>query len=366
MVNLVIGAGQGGCRLAKQFSETYEVEGRYMNLTRVDFSKLQVPRNHILLFRYGGTGRDPQIGEAMVRKNADALHPFLAEALESNKARRVALCVGGGGGSGVGFMFPTLEYLLEKGVQVLLLYTMPLRAEGMPAGPNALIALNRLIDKYIGHGLAKDKQVAPLLIDNEFCISRYGIMGSTANYWQRVNKGVVYSLKRFYNLVDLEHFKNYVDATSGFNALDYREFLKILFFKEGFLDIREVQFEEPQIGALGKTLKTSSLVFGSLDIRTCKAYIVSLAIPELWRSRNDIVAFTEDVFDSVARSTKTPFSLKSSYFNSRIVNARLSILAAGMNKSHGLDKILKQAASDVEKFKAKGDVETFDVSGLEY
>lgn len=365
MIDLVLGLGQGGSRLAKEFSDVYDVQGRYMNLTRVDFSKLKVPRNHILLFEYGGSGKDPRVGEYIVRHNVDSLYSFLDDALQATNARRVAICVGGGGGSGTGFMFPTIEYLQKRRIgNILLVYTMPLKAEGMPTKPNALIALNRVIEKYIGRGKAKSKQVAPLLIDNEFCINKYG-ENRGGGFWKRLNRGVVYALKRFYNLTDLEHFKNYVDMTSGYGALDYREFMKILFFKEGLLDVREVTFETPDASQLGKSLKTSSLVFGSLDIRTSKAYIVSLAVPELWRSRR-IVEFTEEVFKIVAKLTKTPYVLRSSYYNSKLTNAKLSILAAGMNKSHGLDKILKQTAKDVEKFRSKEDMQPLDLSKLEY
>ena len=365
MIDLILGCGQGGSRLAKEFSNVYNVPGRYMNLTKVDFSKLEVQRNRTLIFEYGGSGRDPYVGERVVRHRMKDVEAFLDDAIRSTKARRVALCVGGGGGSGIGFMFPIIEHLQKRRIKdILLIYTMPLKAEGMPTKPNALIALNKIIERYIGHGKAKDKQVALLLVDNEFCIGKYGDRGSS--FWGRLNKGVAYALKRFYNLTNLEHFKNYVDMATGYSALDYREFMKILFFKEGLLDVREVAFKTPDTSELGKTFKTSSLVFGSLDIRTSKAYIVSLAIPELWRSNKRMAEFTDEVFKIIAKMTKTPYVLRSSYFNSKIVCAKLSILAAGLNKSHGLDKIIGQTLKDVEKFKAKGDLEEFDLSGLEY
>ena len=367
MIDLVFGAGQGGARIAKQLSAAFSVEARYLNLAEIDFLHMAIPVVHSFILNYGGSGRDPVIAEKMVRKNIDNVNIFIDDALKATSARTVAICVGGGGGSGAGFLFPLIERLQKRGVRnILLLYTIPLKSEGLPARPNALITLNKIIDEYIGQKMPKDKQIAPIFIDNEFCVRRYGEGETGAGYWNRINRGIVAALRRFYNLTNIADQRSYVDMAAGFNALDYREFMRILFFKEGFIDIREIKFDIADASALGSSLKTSSLIFGSLDIGTSKAYIASLTIPSMWFNRADVNSFTRDVFDIVAKRTKTPYVLKSSYYSSRVTSAKLSILAVGLNRSHGLEKILKQTAKDVQKYKLKdNDVEKLDLSSLE-
>jgi hypothetical protein len=366
MLDLVFGCGQGGARLAQVISEVYDIEGRYVNLTDVDFSKFEVPRASIFVLNEGGTGRDPELGERLVRKHKDKLKPFIAESISSTKAKRIALCVGGGGGSGTGFLFPLLEHLLEMKREVMLFYTLPQKREGLPAQPNAIKALNRLIETYIGHTIEKTKQIAPLLIDNDYCYDRYG-QDSNEDYWNKVNRGVAFALKRFYNITNLEKHKNYIDIASGYNSLDYREFLRILFFKEGFLDIREIVLQTPKdASSLRTSIKSSSLLNGSMDINTTKAYIVSVALPESWKEKAAVTPMLDIVFDSITKMTRTPFVLRSSYYSQKLKTARISLLLAGMSKSHGIDKHIKSAVKNVEKFKSKGSVGSLNLEGLDF
>ena len=249
-----------------------------------------------------------------------------------------------------------------------MLYTLPLKSEGLPAKPNALLTLNRLISKYIGHGVKNDRQVAPILIDNEFCLMKYGVGEAGTGYWDSMNRAIAAALYRFYILTDLKMYKNFTNMVAGFNSLDYREFLRVFFFKGGFIDIREVTIPlQSELSQFGKELKTSSLVFGSFDLRTSKAYIASLALPVSWLNRSvDVNAITSEIFSVVAKRVRTPYVLKSSYYSSSIEEAKLSLLVAGLSKSHGLEKILRQTAKDVAKFRDKGDVELLDLTSLEY
>ncbi len=371
MLDLVLGAGQGGSRIAKAYSKVYNIDSRFFNLTDVDFSKFDAAKNEVFVLNEGGTGRDPEVGEALVKKNKDKLYKYLADLLEGDLVKRIALCVGGGGGSGTGFMFPILDYLLSKKKNILLVYTLPQKKEGLPAQPNALRSLNRLIEGYIGRGLDKSKQVSPLIIDNDYCLDRYGMFeDATAEYWSKVNTAIAFSLKRFYNITNLGQHKTYFDMAAGYNSLDYREFLKVLFFKEGFLDIREMAMSSiDEVSNLSNSIKSSSLVNSSMDINTTKAYLASVAIPQSWVNKysgDKIRDFQSTCFEIAAKLTKTPWTLGSSYFSPKLQTARVSLLLAGLTKSHGLDKHIKNAMKNVQKFKDKGEVSSLSLDGLDF
>ena len=365
MFDFIIGAGQGGSRVAKEFADSFECDAAYFNLSAVDFSKFEAPRNRILVIDKGGTGRNPEFGEGIVRKRFTEPREFLTGLRNFERAQFIMMCVGGGGGSGTGFMFPLLDYMLKRKKEILLVYTLPENREGIPAKPNALVSLNRLIDDYLQRDSVKKISLMP--IDNDFCVRRYGhdIEEDGYNYWRRVNLGLVRALKRFWLMTNLEKYKNYIDVASGYKGLDKNDVLRIVFSKHGFMDIREMIFEDTNADQLLQRIKTASLVFGSLDIRTTKRYAISVGIPDEWKSKEGILEFVEQIFDVVSKSTKhTPDVVRSSYFNKKLSRIHVSMLLAGLSKSHGLEKIVKSAVKDVKRLKNKGDVEKLDLSDL--
>lgn len=362
MFDFIIGAGQGGSRIAKTFSKDFGVPACYMNLTAVDFSKFKVHFKSILIIEVGGTGRNVEYGERKVREKQEVLDNFLDNQKGYAEAEYVLVCIGGGGGSGTGFMYPLLDMLQTDHKKVLLLYTMPEKSEGIPAKPNALFGLNRLIRDYIHH-------IAILPIDNDYCVMRYGNT-RTYDYWDKVNKGIVKSLYRFWTMTHLEQYKNYIDFTSGYKALDLHDVQKVVFTVGGFLDIREVSFDNIVVGDLGKDLKKASLTFGDLDLKTTRRYAVSMGIPDTWKGHSagirSVLQFIANVFNKVELATgNTPDITRSSYFNKKIVRGKLHILATGITtESKGLRKMLQSAEKDMEVIrKAKG-IQELDLKKL--
>ena len=364
MIDLAIGLGQGGSRIAKEFSEVFKAPGRYINFADVDYANFDVPKSHYLVLDGSGTGRDPDVGERLADDHEDDICTFVEDAAEATRAERVVVCIGGGGGSGAGMMFTVIEHLIKLELEVLVVYTLPQKSEGLPAKPNALYRLNRLIAGYVAKGIKKSDQTAVLLIDNDFCISRYSASNDEKDYWKSVNRGIVMSLKRMWDLTNLDNIEH-LDAAAGFGAMDKNEFLRIVFFKEGFLDIRSIIFESSDASELGKTIKSSSLVFGNLDIGTTKAYIVSLALPSSWKNKSGTRNFIDDVFSRLQKSARTPYVLRSSFFSPRIEQAKCLLILAGMSRSHGLEKILGQTEKDVRKYREKGGVEELDLSNID-
>lgn len=362
MFNLVLGCGQGGSRLAKEISDAFNVAGRYVNLADIDYSSFDVPYQHKLVVDGDGTGRSAKLGEEIARENFDDIEAFIDDAIRCEGEDRICMCIGGGGGSGTGLMFPILEHLTAKykKMDILLLYTLPRKLEGLPAKPQALTYLNRIINGY----MKGKKQVAPVLIDNEYASSIYvDEEKKEFEYWAKINKGIAGTLRAFYNLTRIDKV-SHIDTASGFGALDYNELLSVLFFKDGFVDIRDFEVEYPNAVEVSDLMRNSSRVFKDLDAKTCKAYIVAVAMPDHWKGYKETNEFMDEVFNAAARLTKTTYVLRSSFYSRRLNTARVMLLFAGLTKGRGLDRIIKQTAKDKEKFESKSKAETFDLTGI--
>lgn len=364
MLNYVVGAGQGGCRIAKTFAEYFsDIESCYLNLAKVDFSQLKVPLGLSFILDEGGSGRNPEVGEKIAKSHKEEIIEFMENQFPKlKKGDRVALCVGGGGGSGAGMLFILADWLLKKKADVLLIFTLPERSEGLPAKPNALKTLNRVIKEY----LETDKLTA-LVIDNSFCADRFGLSGEEdlGDYWADINKGIVFGLLRFYYLTNLDQFSNYIDVNTGYGALDERELIRVMFAKGGFIDLREFKSKTLDLEA-AESAQFRSLVFGNLDIGSTKSYIATIGFPNYMRNNPDVALFTETIFKRLEKVTKTPFVLRSTHFNKQINEIKVNVLLSGLIKSHGLKKIINQTVKDVEKYKAKGGIEELDLGDMDY
>ncbi len=361
MVDFVIGAGQGGCRIAKAFSEEFGVSAAYMNLAKIDFSQLDVPRSASLLIDEGGTGRDPIVGEKFARKHKEKITTFLSS-MQIEEEAHVIVSIGGGGGSGAGMMATLLDFLLKLKCHVLLVYTLPEKKEGLPAKPNALKSLNKVIQKYL-----IPKRITALVIDNDFCVKYFGVDQTDSDageYWGEINFGIVRGLQKFWYLTNLEKYTNYIDVNAGYGALDSRELERIMYHKGGFLDLREFSCDAPDVD-LAKSAKFQSRVFGNLDIGTTKQYIVTVGFPYSMRNDDRVPQFLEALFKKLERVTKTSFVLRSSHFNKKLSKIWVNILLSGLIQSHGLKKIISQTAKDIEKYKEKNEVEMLDLSILD-
>lgn len=361
LFDLVIGCGQGGGRIAKTFSEFYGIRGSYFNLTDLDFQHFSLKKQDTVVIDAGGSGRDPIAGEKVVRENWSEVEDHIQT---YGSPRSVALCVGGGGGSGVGFMWPLLEHFRrgKRKVNVFLVFTLPQKREGIPVQPNAMKSLERLV---VEEGYVTEKGFGTLLIDNDYCHSLYSQGG--ADYWNRINQGIVQSLGRLLALTDIEKAKGSLDAASGFKTLDLQELKRVLFFGNGFLDIRQAKASTPaELADIRSAMRTASLVNSSMQIQTTKSYVISVGLPEVWKEKKGVSEAVENAFDGVTRLTKTPYSIQSSYYSPKLKSAVVSVLLAGLTKGKSIDKQLKVAEKNVAKFKEKPKEIDLEIGDLDY
>lgn len=358
MFDFVIGLGQGGGRLGGAFGQAFDIPVVYMNLAGVDFTHMGVQQRNILVIEEGGTGRDPRFGEDRVRENFGEVAAFL-DRPSFNDAKYVLVCVGGGGGAGTGFMFPVLDLLVTLKKEVFLIYTLPESREGIPTKPNALEALDRVIARFL-----QREKISVLLIDNDYCVRRYG-HGKKFDYWGAVNAGVVTALKRFWLLTELERFSAFIDVASGYKALDKNDIRRIIFSRSGYIDLRFMSFDGKDTDGLMRSIRESSLIFGSLDIRTAKRYVVSVGIPEHWKNLPGTLDFVEEVFQTISKATRhTPDVIRCSYFNKKLGSLQVSLLLSGMAKGKGIEKMIRGTERDRERLDARGPVERLDLENV--
>lgn len=360
MFDFVIGLGQGGGRLAKSFKDGMDFVTVYMNLAGIDFAHMGVSKSDTLIFEEGGTGRDPVFGEKCVAANIKKVREFLSAKKAYGSSRYILLTVGGGGGAGSGFLFPLIDLLIADSKEVFLIFTLPEDREGIPTKPNALTTLDRLIRNYI-----QKEKISVLLIDNDYCGSLYG--HSTGDYWISVNTGIVVSLKRFWVLTQLERFSGSIDVSAGYKALDANDLRRILFSRNGYADLRRMSFKEAvdEQGGLMRIIRESSLVFGSLDIRTTKQYVISIAIPLEWKELPWVSEFVESLFSAVSKSTKhTPAVIRTSYYNSKLKSIQVHLLLSGMSRGKRIDTLIRNTEKDQMKLINKSGVDRLDISAV--
>jgi len=357
MFNLILGLGQAGVRIASEFQVKFKIPTAYINLSMVDFSKFK-GEGKKLNIECGGSGRDPEVGFQFAKENKKEILAFLDKFLIEN-TKRILVCIGGGGGSGSGLSLIVLPYLVKKGKDILIIYTLPEKKEKLPAKPNALIILNKLIEKYLMQGL-----VSMLLIDNEYCANRYSSNGLR---FEGINKALPKIFNRFYRVTNLHDRHRYVDFSSGYNALDINELRRVLFFSKGFLDFRIFELSPGSVNLHGNELKkiirTSSLFIGSFDINTSKIALVTIALPLDLKNDKKASKLVDDLFEIVGKMTKAPYVFNSSYYDA-IKNIRVNIMLGGLTKSKSLESLIKQSLKDKASLDNKSSLELLDLTGV--
>jgi len=362
MFDCVLGLGQGGSRIAASFQERFDIPAAYFNFAVVDFSKF-MGRGIKHVINTEGTGRDPNIGRKYAKEHrnkiASQISKFVERVEKAKELKNVLVTVGGGGGSGCGFLTVILPFLVKKKINILLIYTLPEKREKLPAKPNALRVLNWIIEKYIKTG-----DISVMLVDNEFSANKYV---SDSFRFGRINKVLPQAFNRFLKITNLYERHRYIDFNTGYSALDFRELNRVLFYSKGFLDIRIFSLDDDSVrmedNELRKTIRTSSLFVGSFDINTSKISLVSIAIPERLRS-SAMDKFVDRLLTIIGKMTRSPQIFNSSYYDKTIRKITANILLGGLVKSKSLDSLIRQATKDKELLDNKGEIEQLDLSEL--
>lgn len=98
MFDLIIGAGEGGGRIAKTFSDTFLKPAIYLNFCKVDFLDMDIGEDDKLVMDTDGTGRDWRLGEYYTQSYKDKIQSFLDSRIEPEGRQNILIifCSGGG------------------------------------------------------------------------------------------------------------------------------------------------------------------------------------------------------------------------------------------------------------------------------
>lgn len=216
----VVGAGEGGCRIADEFyGRGYCSNAVAINTSKPDLDGLKnIPvKTNQLEIRpptgLAGAGKNPAVGEQAARIAQDVIADFMKKGLKAGDGNFILLTVGGGGGTGTGLAVPLVEIANQLEVPVGMIYTLPSKKDGTVTQINAMEILKTL------YSLASTGKVAPfILVDNEKMLA--GTKGTIVNYWNEVNKRIV---------TPLHLINQYTDkASKFFSAVDTADLGTIL------------------------------------------------------------------------------------------------------------------------------------------
>ena len=222
MLNFVhIGIGQCGNRFAEQFGKNGRLAFA-INTARVDMSsidnKVIAPKNQIHIALPGnkdGAGRNPEVGKESMEANLDRVFETIVKSTKDIPVDRFVLWAGLGGGTGTGGVIPLMQFLVSKGLKVMLGLTIPRKQESWVVRMNAVKALTNILN-----AMNEDRRniVPYILIDND------RVEGDIASE----NERIVRDLVRFTKTTTNAPASSAFDDTDFARLLNYRGLISVV------------------------------------------------------------------------------------------------------------------------------------------
>lgn len=337
----VIGIGQCGCRLGKDF-EDLGVQSLYINSDEVDFRSFDSDPDKTLLIEGSGTGGDPTKGEKMYKKHKHEIVEFLSERLDPHKLVWVVWGSGGGTGNSIGPLIT--DYLISKKYRVGCITTLPPKMLGILASDNAIKTLKRLKDLEMN---------MCVLIDNEFLINKVGISN---NWWQRVNQHIVATVTSAFDLLRQGKI-----TQSGLGSIDRGEVMRILQYGKGMTDIRSLYISPYEFGKnnkeLNKLLFSPSLIEG-YNYKNTLAYLVAIDVPQIEdensQKKNLYIDMAKRIFDITKKVSGSSVSRLGMFVDPILTDTvRVTMINAGLKLPKVLQSRINNLKRDGERFLEK-------------
>ena len=277
----IIGLGQGGCRIAAEFSK-YGYTVMAINTSEQDMADNQAPEtNKLLIGKTSGAGKDIAIGKNVFETyRATITSKFREVFRKDDKPEHIMLTVGLGGGTGSGGLVPMIETLKELGYngKIGIIATLPLETEDSTTKRNCLKILDKL-GEY-----SNKQEIAPLIIVDNDKIEKHHKGLSTREFWDVANR----------EFIELFHMFNILAKKSSahvsFDPMDYRKLITTPHYMiYGSTLITNYKNEQAMIDAVRNNL-TNGLLAEGFDLASA-------------RSAGAIIASSRDILDNIPRST---------------------------------------------------------------
>lgn len=269
----IIGAGQGGSRLADAFYQVGYRRVCAVNTTAQDFLGLSIPEKNQRVFEdtEGGAGKDPQKGALAVKKSQEEVLNLMRHSFGED-IDHIMVTSSLGGGTGTGSVVPLIRlakaYLrsLQKPEKVGVLVSLPKFNEGGKVQENAYHQMKELI------AMERGKEISPMVVTDNQMIHQMFPNVSAKNFWATANKNTV-GLFDIFNVLACQR-----SAYVTFDRADYKSILDSGVIALGALALDRFEKDTDIADGLRNNLKRTLLVEADLQSATHVAAV--LAAPD--------------------------------------------------------------------------------------
>jgi len=269
----IIGAGQGGSRLADTFWQIGYRRVCAINTTEQDFLGLQIPEdNQLTISAEGGAGKDLEKGEKAIKGKTEEVMNLMRKSF-GDDIDHIIVAVGAGGGSGSGCAETLIKLSkhyfaqLGKDPKVGLMMSLPKYSEGGMVQANAYKLIQKL-NPYI-----EKKEISPVVITDNQSIYQMFPNVSAKHFWSKANRNTV-GLFDIFNVL-----ANQRSEYTTFDRADYRSMLDSGVLVFGATKLTKYQNDTDISDALRTNLKKSLLAEG-LDLQKSTHVAGIIAAPD--------------------------------------------------------------------------------------
>jgi len=336
---LVIGAGEAGGRIAEEFHtqgfpyvialNTAQVDLNGLSLISED-SKFLVPATN-----GEGAGKEPKVVRDAIDMFYDKVNEFIKSKIQGQDS--ALICIGGGGGTGGGLGIVLAEIVSNLGLNVGIIYTLPIKNESPLVFVNALQNLTELYEN------AKTAAVSPfILVDNNELYNRHST--SVINFWKPINGAIVEVVK---------NFNEKSKQTSKYiSALDRKDLKKVLSVGNscaiGSIDIHSVDTPESIMDKINNCFFMSGF-----DLTSFKSAGVIVTGTEENLSTPESTKFVNTIFDKIALLGGGMF-YRGVYSEENIKFLRLYVIFNGMTlPEERINEMIKEINIGYTKIKSQ-------------
>ena len=224
-----VGVGEGGSRIAQSFS-VKNYSACLINTAKSDSDSLALKKSAKLVLDsvIAGAGKDPKVGEEIFSANQELISEFLKFNVEG-RINFLIYTIGGGGGSGTGWIKSGFEISQKLEIQTGAIYTLPLNSEDKTTKSNCIRGLKVLYE------LIKSEEISPvILIDNQKILENYPNLSIT-KFWQKANMEIVRTFD-YFNILPRR-------KSIYYSALDSMDYARI-FSSPGFMTFGKAELTE--------------------------------------------------------------------------------------------------------------------------
>lgn len=271
----IIGAGQGGSRIAESFYKLGYTNTCVVNTARQDLHYIEIPDENKLLLEYtkGGVGKDIELGAEAAEAYEKEIFKLMEETF-LNEIDMILVCVGGGGGSGSGSAETLIKLASRFELPVNVLITIPRHSEDATTRYNALMTLDKLAKKAGNKGIS-----GLIVVDNAKIQSKYPQI-TEKELWLRANHDITSTLDMF-NKIAFQPTNNIALDTMDFARIFVDTSSCIIY---GNSVVTEFYNEQALATSLVESLKSGLLAEGFNIKETVNAGVIichhpSVALP---------------------------------------------------------------------------------------